>query len=241
MIQSIDDKIFLIKEYLGKDSCEFLTTCFKERIIETPRHGIWGGPTFSKDRPEKGLSSKNDMFPYDKFKDFNIGLDLMTGLGYRMQKTISDHYEKEYYVKSMMFSKMTQGSKNNLHMDNWYQSRDGKIKPRPYNKLDRSALLYLNNDYEGGELYFPRQKWLYKPQLGDFLFFEGNFQNPHEVRMVTSGERYNIISFYSDASAFTIDTAPNEDLFNIPEDQCRLEVMEDEDNIVWEYDDYGVK
>lgn len=241
MINSVDDKIFIIEGYLGKDSCKFLSECFAERIVETPRKGIFGGPTFSKLTPERGLSSNNDMFSYDDFPNFNIGLDLMSGLSYRMQKTISDHYKKEYYTKSMMFSKMTAGSKNNLHMDNWYQTSNGKIKPRPYNKLDRSSLLYLTDDYEGGELYFPLQDWTYKPKAGTLLFFEGNFENPHKVNEVISGNRCNIISFYSDASEFTVDTASNEELFNIPESQCTIEVMTNKNNIVWEYDDYGIK
>lgn len=241
MIVSVEDKVFYIENYLSKDSCEFLTKAFNERLAETPRKGIFGGPSFSKRNISDGASNGNNMFQYDEFTNFNIGLDLMSGLAYRMQKTISDHYHNEYYIKSLMYSKMTTGSKNNLHMDNWYQTTDKKIKPRPYNKLDRSGLLYLNDDYEGGEIYFPKQHWRVKPKAGTLIFFEGNFDCPHEVEEVISGARHNLISFYSDISVFTRDTNPDDEGFNLQEDRCTLEVMSDPKNIVWEYDDYGIK
>jgi hypothetical protein len=240
MIRIVKDKIFIIENYLGADSCKFLTNAFHERMEETGRGGIVGGPSFSRSNYNKGLSSANDMFEYDQFERFNIGLDLMSGLGYRMQKTISDHYKNDYYVKSMFFSKMVEGGRNTLHMDNWYQTFDGKLKPRPFNRDDRSGLLYLNDDYEGGELYFPLQDFEYKPKAGTFIFFEGNQEVPHEVNLVKSGTRYNIISFYGDSSNFTVDTNPSIEALNVMETQATVDSLKNIKEIVWEYDDYGI-
>ena len=241
MIRSIDNKIFIIEGYLHRDTCNFLTTAFKERMEETARGGIIGGPSFSRNSYSKGLSNNNDMFEYDEFPNFNLGLDVLSGLGNRMQKTISDHYKNEYYVKSMFFSKMVQGARNTLHMDNWYETFDNKLKPRPFNREDRSGLLYLNDDYEGGELYFPFQDFTYKPPAGTFIFFEGNKDVPHEVNTVKSGNRYNVISFYGDMSNFTRDTNPDMELFNIQETQISVESLKNIKETVWEYDDYGIK
>lgn len=241
MIRNEGGKIFIIENYLHRDTCHFLTTAFQERMQKTARGGIIGGPSFSRNSFDRGLSSNNDMFEYDEFTNFNIGLDLMSGLGHRMQKTISDHYKNEYYVKSMFFSKMLEGGRNTLHMDNWYETFDNRLKPRPFNLLDRSGLLYLNDDYEGGELYFPLQNFKYKPPTGTFIFFEGNQDVPHEVHTVKRGERYNIISFYGDASNFTRDTNPDIELYNVQETQITVESLSKIKEKVWEYDDYGIE
>lgn len=240
MIRVEFDKIFIVENYLNKDTCHFLTTAFKERMQETARDGIVGGPSFSRNSFDRGLSSNNNMFEYDQFPNFNIGLDIMSGLGHRMQKTISDFYKNEYYVKSMFFSKMLEGGRNTLHMDNWYETFDNRLKPRPYNKDDRSGLLYLNDNYEGGELHFPLQNFTYKPPTGTFIFFEGNEEVPHEVNTIKSGERYNIITFYGDMSNFTRDTNPDIELYNVQETQITVESLSKIKEKVWEYDDYGI-
>jgi predicted 2-oxoglutarate/Fe(II)-dependent dioxygenase YbiX len=57
------------------------------------------------------------------------------------------------------------------------------------------ALVYLNDDYEGGELYFPEYDILIKPKFGDLVIFPCHFL--HEVKNVLSGERYTLPLFYT--------------------------------------------
>ena len=59
-----------------------------------------------------------------------------------------------------------------------------------------SALLYLNDDYEGGTLRFPHLGLELKPQAGTILFFPSNFVYVHEVDAVTSGTRYSLPNWY---------------------------------------------
>ena len=61
-----------------------------------------------------------------------------------------------------------------------------------------TALLYLDEDFEGGELVTYQDNImneqyaiLNKPSTGDLFYFDG--QTPHAVRSVTSGERSNIM------------------------------------------------
>jgi predicted 2-oxoglutarate/Fe(II)-dependent dioxygenase YbiX len=49
--------------------------------------------------------------------------------------------------------------------------------------------MYLNDDYDGGEISFPGLGFTYRPIAGDILLFKGNI--PHEVFPVKSGVRYN--------------------------------------------------
>jgi hypothetical protein len=54
------------------------------------------------------------------------------------------------------------------------------------------TLIYLNDDYEGGELGFPTHNMLIKPKIGDLIMFPGNLNYPHEVKEVLSGTRYTL-------------------------------------------------
>lgn len=59
-----------------------------------------------------------------------------------------------------------------------------------------SALLYLNDDYEGGNIKFPHCNIDMKPEAGSLLFFPSNFIYVHEVAAVTSGTRYSLPNWY---------------------------------------------
>ena len=55
------------------------------------------------------------------------------------------------------------------------------------------GLLFLNDDYEGGEFIVTDKE--YKPSKGSAIVFPSNFMFPHEVKKVTKGERWSIISW----------------------------------------------
>lgn len=54
-----------------------------------------------------------------------------------------------------------------------------------------SAVLYFNDNYEGGEIYFPKLDEEYHPFAGSLIFYPGTFpEYLHGVREVTSGQKY---------------------------------------------------
>lgn len=59
-----------------------------------------------------------------------------------------------------------------------------------------SVLLYLNDDYEGGEIEFRQSGIKIKPEPGSVLFFPSNFLYVHEVYPVTKGPRYALPNWY---------------------------------------------
>lgn len=63
------------------------------------------------------------------------------------------------------------------------------------------GILYLNDDYEGGELYFPDHNIKIKPEAGMFVTFPGGHENIHGVTVVTEGTRYTMVSFWDYAEA----------------------------------------
>lgn len=63
--------------------------------------------------------------------------------------------------------------------------------------LDRdvSLLLYLNQDFTGGELEFAQFNYRYRPQAGDLLLFPSHGHYAHQALPVLNGVRYAIVSW----------------------------------------------
>lgn len=57
-----------------------------------------------------------------------------------------------------------------------------------------SAVIYLNDDYEGGELQFPRlDNLVYKPKAGDIAVFPSNYIYEHASLPIKSGIKYCVV------------------------------------------------
>jgi hypothetical protein len=57
-----------------------------------------------------------------------------------------------------------------------------------------SLVAYVNDDYDGGELYFRLQDLNIKPDAGDLYIFPSNFMYPHRAMPVHSGTKYSIVT-----------------------------------------------
>ena len=60
-----------------------------------------------------------------------------------------------------------------------------------------SALLYLNDDYLGGDLYFKEQYINIKPKIGDIVIFPSREPYFHQSKIVTSGTKYMSAIFFN--------------------------------------------
>jgi len=77
------------------------------------------------------------------------------------------------------------------HADNAYP--DGSPHELPYRDL--SGVLYLNDKFEGGELYLTTKDVLLKPKRGTLVSITGGFHHEHGVVRVESGLRITIPFF----------------------------------------------
>jgi hypothetical protein len=57
-----------------------------------------------------------------------------------------------------------------------------------------SLVSYPNDDYEGGELYFPKLNLTIKPKAGDIVIFPSTFLFSHRAMPVKSGVKYSIVT-----------------------------------------------
>lgn len=57
-----------------------------------------------------------------------------------------------------------------------------------------SLVGYLNDDYEGGELYFDKLNLKIKPKAGDLYLFPSSYIYSHAAMPVTSGTKYSVVT-----------------------------------------------
>ena len=126
-------------------------------------------------------------------KDNNFYNDLV-----ECTKVISKKYNEEVKKNKRDFvarrhtdfrvNKYDKGGFMSLHCDNIHHSHGQK-----YGYPQASVLLFLNDDYEGGEFVVSELQLNIKK--GDAIIFPSNFMFPHEVKEVKSGTRWSIISW----------------------------------------------
>jgi predicted 2-oxoglutarate/Fe(II)-dependent dioxygenase YbiX len=69
--------------------------------------------------------------------------------------------------------------------------------PNPFPDYDLNSLFYYNDDFEGGELYYPDHDISIKPKPGLAVLHPGDINYLHGVKMVTAGERFTTPAFYT--------------------------------------------
>lgn len=77
------------------------------------------------------------------------------------------------------------------HADN--ANPDGS--PHGMAHRDFSAIIYLNDDYQGGEFYFTAQNRVIRPKKGMLLGFTAGFYHEHAVLQVSGGQRLTMPFF----------------------------------------------
>lgn len=133
---------------------------------------------------------KAQEFPVQWDNDFNVTVTRKTytnlGVALKYVPLVQDVLEKEYGFKlnnkSVSFARWDAGDSLDLHVDD--------LGPTNYNHM--ATLIYLNDDYEGGEIVFPTHNFSYRPKMGDLIMFPGNMHYAHEVKKIISGVRFSI-------------------------------------------------
>jgi hypothetical protein len=116
---------------------------------------------------------------------------------------VKESYVDKYGVKILHnpqnpihFIKWRKGMASALHSD--CERPDGTPAFHAnFYKLNISALMYLNSNYEGGRIQFPKYDVSIKPNPGDLIIFPSNGEYRHEVTEVKSGNRFTMPTWYT--------------------------------------------
>jgi predicted 2-oxoglutarate/Fe(II)-dependent dioxygenase YbiX len=70
--------------------------------------------------------------------------------------------------------------------------------------VDYGSIIYINEDYDGGELSFPAYRIKFKPKAGTLVFFPSNNNYSHYVTEVESGLRFTSAHFWTPTKHLTL-------------------------------------
>lgn len=89
------------------------------------------------------------------------------------------------------------GTRQEPHADKEFWVGEEAGRPNDFPWYDIASLFYFNDDYEGGELYFPQHGIEFKPKPRSAYFFPGDRYYAHGVRPIKSGNRFTSPFFWT--------------------------------------------
>lgn len=122
---------------------------------------------------------------------------VIEGLFKKLQPIIEEFYSVKVEPTGQTIVKWMPGQYQHPHADKELHDGPDAGLPNDFPYYDLSSLFYLNDDYEGGELYFPLQNVKFKPKKGAAYFFPGDKNFIHGVTEIKSGIRYTCPFFWT--------------------------------------------
>jgi hypothetical protein len=162
------DNIKVIPNFLSEDEIKYMFMNLRENRLTSfvSQKDNEGNPT-SWIHTYKGIPDKSNIF--------GRVLD-------QVKKAYNHENIEKKHATALDVARWDKGSKLTLHVDDLGFMTNNHI----------ATLIYLNDDYEGGELSFATHDVEIKPSVGDLIIFPGNMHYAHEVKEVLSGVRYTI-------------------------------------------------
>lgn len=174
------DRIVEISNFVTPEEAKSMIDYFDSR-------SDWGPIAFF------GSEGKSILHEDPTLSEFNLDTKFFGKLMEKYKEGIEAIFERPVKPVNICHAqKWNIGGNASPHADN--SEMDGTPNPFETNKF--VSLLYLNDDYEGGELYFPDQNIDFKPAAYSWIAFNGGIENLHGVREILSGTRYTFVSFW---------------------------------------------
>jgi hypothetical protein len=192
-IEEITDDVLLVKDFLSKEELDQFFN-----IIDSTPNEDWFVEYHANLKnfclQKFGRDDVDNLVAEGKFeitqnwqdknlniKDHSFQRDLFDRLNNLVQQS-DDTIELSGFAT---IQRMQEGVELKAHTD---QDTDPSIR--------YAAILYLNNDYIDGELFFPNNGLEFKPKPGSMLIFPGTAEYNHGVKHVGPGPiRYVLVGF----------------------------------------------
>lgn len=121
---------------------------------------------------------------------------IISGLFEKLKPVIEEFFKVKVQPTGETIVRWLPGQFQNPHADKELHDGVDAGKPNDFPYYDIASLFYLNDDYEGGELYFPLQGIQFKPKRGAAYFFPGDMNYVHGVTEIKNSIRYTCPFFW---------------------------------------------
>jgi hypothetical protein len=180
-----DNRIVEIPSFVSPEDARNMINYFEAKAE------MWGDIAFYGSSG-MGLQPNDPMLA-----DYNLPGDFFDNLREQFKSHVEAVFGREVKANTSHAQKWDVGGFANPHSDN----SDNHGEPNAFEINKYVAILYLNGDYEGGDLYFPDHDISFKPTPYALITFPGGVENIHGVTEITSGTRYTMVSFWDFADA----------------------------------------
>ena len=124
-------------------------------------------------------------------------IDVVQKMFDRLKVKVDEFYNVDAMATSPAIVRWPVGTRQEPHADKELHEGPDAGKPNAFPYYDIASIFYINDDYEGGELYFPIQGIEFKPKARAAYFFPGDMNFIHGVRPVLKGTRYTSPFFWN--------------------------------------------
>lgn len=122
---------------------------------------------------------------------------VITEIQQRLKKKVDEFFKVDARPTPPAIVRWLPGQLQMPHADKELHEGPDAGTPNDFPWYDIAGLFYLNDDYVGGELYFPLQDVQFKPKAGAAYFFPGDKNYIHGVTTIEDGIRYVIPFFFT--------------------------------------------
>ncbi len=135
--------------------------------------------------------------PWQSDKSESIDETYMKSLRFKLQQLAESLFNRELKNLSLSAHKWLEGAFADYHSDN--TELDGTPNAWRENKL--VTIIYLNDDYSGGDLVFRDHPIKISPKAGTVVVFDVGIDNVHGVTEVISGTRWTMLASFDYADS----------------------------------------
>lgn len=180
--------IGVYEKFLSKEECQYLV-----RMAEV--------------KANEDISFYNELDPQYIFWDKkNIEFSSIPHFDLDMVRLIQDRVKLVFTQEYLKDPTATNGyvQMNNIHRfmpgDAMMEHSDRGPKEHGNSDISHGFVLYLNDDYEGGEIHYPQLGVELKLSAGSLVVHPSDVAHTHGVNSVLSGKRYTLTMFAKDPS-----------------------------------------
>ena len=181
IVKWLDAGIMRISNHLTDQECDQI-------ISETESFNHWQETWTPRDR-ENPHGEKYRKCSMTKITTYSELKHLDNLIFDRIGQAISKYHDKHgiivSYDEGYKVLKYTESDYYNMHYDSASFFSHRQI----------SAIIFLNDNFNGGELEFPNQGIKIRPVKGTVLIFPSNYLYKHVVNKITDGIRYAIVTW----------------------------------------------
>jgi hypothetical protein len=181
----------------------FLTSSELTRLSEFAKGNLQWDESLSKYDSDGAMTYDSEFWSnrvatyptlYKNNKDI---LEILDGIIKRLKPIIDNFFGVDASPTSPAIVKWKKGHYQEPHADKEMTDSGNEGKPNDFPWYDLSTVIYLNEDYDGGKLFFPQHDLEFSPSSGSVYFFPGDKNYVHGVSEITSGERFTCPFFWN--------------------------------------------